>query len=177
VTRSAGHVVYKLDGRPALGLYRDYLGDYSAELPGSALLFPLSVQVPGAGAAVVRTILAIDDDAQSMTFAGDVPEGSSAQLMRASAEMLVDGALVAAERCVGGRVETPVRPTLALGISCVGRRLVLGERAEDELDAVLEVLGVGTELVGFYSNGEISTTSGQCDLHNQTMTLTLIGEV
>jgi hypothetical protein len=176
VTHSEGHVVFELDGRPALALYRDYLGDYAADLPGSALLFPLSVQLPGAAGPVVRTILAVDDDAQSMTFAGDVPEGSSAQLMRASAEMLVDGALAAAEQCLGGRPAGTTGATLALGISCVGRRLVLGERVEDELDAVLDVFGDGTELVGFYSNGEISTTSGQCDLHNQTMTLTLIGE-
>jgi hypothetical protein len=124
----------------------------------------------------VRTILAVDEESQSMTFAGDVPDGSLAQLMRASADMLVDGAIAAAEQCLAGQPPQTGSPALALGVSCVGRRLVLGERVEDELEAVVDVLGSSTQLVGFYSNGEISTTDGFCDLHNQTMTLTLISE-
>jgi hypothetical protein len=67
--------------------------------------------------------------------------------------------------------------TLSIAISCVGRRLVLGERTEEELEAALQVLPAGTQQVGFYSYGELSPfASGHCDLHNQTMTLTTLGE-
>ena len=67
--------------------------------------------------------------------------------------------------------------TLAIAISCVGRRLVLGERTEEETEATLDVLPDGTQQIGFYSYGEISPlSSGRCDLHNQTMTLTTISE-
>ena len=69
-------------------------------------------------------------------------------------------------------------PTLSVAISCVGRRLVLGERTDEELEATLEVLPKGTRQIGFYSYGEISPyASGYCDLHNQTMTLTTISEM
>jgi hypothetical protein len=68
-------------------------------------------------------------------------------------------------------------PQLAVAISCVGRRLVLGERTEEEIEATLEALAPGAELVGFYSYGEIGPhAEGFCDLHNQTMTVTTIGE-
>jgi hypothetical protein len=119
----------------------------------------------------VRTILAVDENAQSLTFAGDVPEGALAQLMRANFDRLIQGASNAALGCAGDG------PALSLAISCVGRRLVLGERTEAETEAVAEALPPGTAQIGFYSYGEISPyTDGTCDLHNQTMTLTTFGE-
>lgn len=182
VTRSEGNVLYELDGKPALSLYKTYLGDRASGLPATALLFPLAVRVPGAGdRRIVRTILAIDEDTQSMTFAGDVPEGSLAQLMRANMDRLVDGAHDAGEEAhsglTAGAWARPATPTLAVAISCVGRRLVLGRRTEDELEATLSGLPANTEMVGFYSYGEISPiAAGTCDLHNQTMTVTTFRE-
>src|ERR1700688_5162672 len=44
VTRSAGNVLFELNGEPALDVYERYLGpEESSGLPGSALLFPLQV--------------------------------------------------------------------------------------------------------------------------------------
>lgn len=174
VTRSTGNVVYELDGRPVLALYKEYLGDLAAELPASGLLFPLAVRAPGDDKQLVRTILGIDEETQSLIFAGDVPEGHRVQLMQAQFDRLIggaeDAAAVAAGRMPGG-------PSLSVAISCVGRRLVLGERTEDELEATLHALPDGIAQVGFYSYGEISPyAEGTCDLHNQTMTLTTFGE-
>ncbi|GAA4705248.1 FIST signal transduction protein [Phytohabitans rumicis] len=174
VTRSKGNVLYELDGQPALELYKRYLGDLAGGLPATGLLFPLAVRAPGTDErSLVRTILAVDEQEQSMTFAGDVPEGSLTQLMCANMDRLVDGAHEAA-------VETATeagQPVLAVAVSCVGRRLLLGRRTEDEIDAARSALPPGTDLVGFYSYGEISsTTPGICDLHNQTMTITTIWE-
>jgi hypothetical protein len=174
VTRSSGTVLYELDGEPALELYRTYLGDRAAGLPATALLFPLALRT-SVGDSVVRTVLSVDDDEQSMRFAGDIPQGATVQLMRANFDRLVEGAHQAGR--LARRDQDPGRPCLAVAISCVGRRLVLGERTEEEVDAVLEGLPQGAELIGFYSYGEISpSASGQCDLHNQTMTLTTIVE-
>jgi hypothetical protein len=174
VTRSVGNVLYELDGQPALQLYKTYLGDRAAGLPATALLFPLAVRVPGADERqVVRTIVGVDEEAQTMTFAGDVPTGSLAQLMRANFDRLIEGANEAA---TATGLE-PGGPTLAVAVSCVGRRLLLGRRTEDELDATLSGLPADTELVGFYSYGEISPiAAGTCDLHNQTMTITTFRE-
>ncbi|MGH7149344.1 MAG: FIST signal transduction protein, partial [Planctomycetota bacterium] len=176
VTRSEGNVLFELDGRPALELYKAYLGERASGLPATALLFPLALRENATqGKSLVRTILAVDEGARSLTFAGDVPQGSLAQLMHANFDRLVDGAEGAASmtrrRCESGR------PTLAIAISCVGRRLVLGERTEEELEAVGEALPPDARVVGFYSYGEISPfASGRSDLHNQTMTLTTFQE-
>jgi hypothetical protein len=174
VTRSKDNVLYELDGRPALALYKEYLGERASGLPATGLLFPLALRKSANDKTpVVRTILAVDDATQSMTFAGDIPEGHLAQLMRANFDRLVDGALGAAQMVKPG-AEGDV---LAIAISCVGRRLVLGERIEEEVEATLHELPKGTQQVGFYSYGEISPyASGGCDLHNQTMTLTTISE-
>lgn len=175
ITRSEGNVLYELDGQPALALYKKYLGERAAGLPATGLLFPLAVRVPGAGERqLVRTILAVDEQTQSMTFAGDVPLGSLGQLMRASFDRLVDGAHDAAVATGQAPAEGA---SLAIAVSCVGRRLLLGRRTEDELEAARSGLCDGTQLVGFYSYGEISPiTAGTCDLHNQTMTITTLGE-
>jgi hypothetical protein len=176
VTRAAGNVLYEIDGQPALDLYKRYLGDLAAELPASALLFPLSLRrVRDDEEAVVRTILSVDEQQRSMTFAGDMPQGSLVQLMRANFDRLVDGAEDAARGLGGPAAAGP--GSLTVAISCVGRRLILRERAEDEVEAVHQLMPAGSQLLGFYSYGEISPyASGRCDLHNQTMTLTHLAE-
>jgi hypothetical protein len=175
VTRSRGNVLYELDGESALGLYKRYLGEHAAALPASGLLFPLAVRAPGREA-VVRTILGVDEAAQSMTFAGDVPEGAYARLMKANVERLIDGATGAAR--TSSRVLLDAPPDLAILISCVGRKLVLKQRIEEEVESVRDIFGPRTALAGFYSYGEISpfTPSARCELHNQTMTITTFRE-
>lgn len=175
VTRAEGNILYELDGKPALALYKDYLGELASGLPATALRFPLSIrEARGAQSTVVRTILSIDEKAQSMTFAGDVPTGWQAQLMRSNHDRLIAGAMRAAFDATAG---LNGRPALALAISCVGRRLVLGARTEEETEAALEALPLGSHQIGFYAYGEISPAScGACELHNQTMTLTTVRE-
>ena len=176
ITRSKGNVLYELDGKSALDLYKQYLGEHSKDLPASGLLFPLSLRTAGSDTRVVRTILAVDEAAQSLSFAGDVPEGAHAQLMKANFDRLVEGAIGAARSC-GGPAGL-VAPQLALLVSCVGRKLVLKQRIEEEVEGVREVFGARTALAGFYSYGEISsfTPGGRCELHNQTMTITALSE-
>ena len=177
VTRSLDNVLFEIDGHPALDLYKKYLGDLAMGLPANALLFPLSVRRGGGETArLVRTILSIDDKLGSMTFAGDIPQGSLVQFMRANFDRLVDGAMEAAQLAKESRQH--VGHSLAIAISCVGRRLVLADRAEEEVEAVAEVLPENTHVVGFYSYGELSPyANGRCELHNQTMTLTTVSEI
>jgi len=179
VTKSTGNILYELDGRPALQLYKEYLGDRATGLPATGLLFPLAIRTSQSdGKMLVRTILAVDEATQSMTFAGDIPEGVFAQLMRANFDRLIQGASEAATLTANNHIGShATSPTLSIAISCVGRRLVLGERTEEEVEATLEILPKDSKQIGFYSYGEISPyASGACDLHNQTMTLTTITE-
>jgi len=177
ITKSEANVLFELDGKPALELYKQFLGEQAKKLPASALLFPIYLKTDSdhIDRQTVRTILAVDEQNQSMTFAGDVPEGTSIQLMRASHENLIEAAKNVSDlnmKCADLNAQT-----LSLVVSCVGRRLVLGENTESEIETVLNGLPKNTIQTGFYSYGEIAPgKSGACDLHNQTMTLTLIQE-
>lgn len=175
ITRAENNILYELDNQSALSLYKRYLGDYVKDLPSSALLFPLALRQAN-GTEVVRTILNINDSNQSMTFAGDMPVGATCRLMKANFERLVDGAQNAATasfQAIGSQT-----PELALLVSCVGRKLVLKQRVEEEIEGVQEILGEGAVLAGFYSYGEISPAApnASCELHNQTMTVTTLSE-
>jgi len=176
ITKSKGNVLFELDGRSALQLYKLYLGEHAKGLPATGLLFPLSLRTGSGETGVVRTILSVDEERQSMTFAGDVPEGAYARLMKANFDRLIDGAIGAAEtshQAIGGS-----QAELAILISCIGRKLVLRQRVEEEVEGVREALGSRPSLTGFYSYGEISpfTPGVKCELHNQTMTITTLLE-
>lgn len=177
VTKSKANVLYELDGQSALELYKKYLGDQASGLPASGLLFPLNLRLEGRKAGLVRTILSVNDQEGSMTFAGDIPEGSYVRLMKANFERLVDGAAGAAS--MSHEAFAGSSPELAILISCVGRKLVLKQRVEEEVESVQDKLGQTTVMTGFYSYGEIcpvTPTEKQCELHNQTMTITTFSE-
>lgn len=174
ITRSSGNVVFELDGESALSLYRRYLGTYADGLPATGLLFPMEIRPPGQGPHVVRTILGIDEVDGAVRFAGDMPEGFYARLMTGSTTNLLEGA---GEAATQSRARLGAGAELAILISCVGRRMVLGQRTDDELGSVGEVLG-NIPMTGFYSYGELNPSGVVgCELHNQTMTLTTMQEV
>lgn len=174
ITRSAGNVLFDLDDKPALELYKRYLGEHAAGLPATGLLFPLLLRSENGG--VVRTILGVNEAEQSMTFAGDMPEGQHARLMKANFDRLVDGAVAAAEVSLQGHGGRAAQ--FALLISCVGRKLVLKQRIDEEVLGIRQILGNQLPFAGFYSYGEISPhhSGTPCQLHNQTMSITTLGE-
>ena len=176
ITRAEGNILYELDGRSALDLYKSYLGSHAEQLPSSALLFPILVTGAKGGQGVVRTVLSVDEQKKSMTFAGDIPQGGTAQLMKTNADDLVEGATAAAEASLSGLGDR--RPDLAILVSCVGRKLVMKQRTEEEIEAIRGVFGRDTKISGFYSYGELSpfVQGGECRLHNQTMTITTFAE-
>jgi hypothetical protein len=177
ITRSKNNVLYELDGKNALELYKRYLGEHAKGLPATGLLFPLGIRGKEATSSLVRTILATNDKEQSITFAGDVPEGYHARLMKVNYERMIDAAAQAAKNCQE-TIDCP-KVELAIIISCCGRKWILKQRVEEELEAVREVFGNETVLTGFYSYGEIAPVTGskKCALHNETMTITAFSEV
>lgn len=182
VTSAVGTVLKTLDDGPALDLYETYLGEEAAQLPASALMFPLKIHDPDHPTReVVRTVLSIDRSAKTLTFAGSIPQNWPARLMRGQPDHLVSGAEAAIDRALSHlRIHDPdLEPQLCLTVSCVGRRLLMGQRTLDEVEAVGQRLDADTVQFGFYSYGEIApypdySTAG---LHNQTMCLTLLSEV
>ena len=178
VTRCANNLLFELDGEPALEVYKRYLGEHAKGLPASGLLFPLAMLGKDhAEVGLIRTILAVDEAQGSLTLAGDMDPDGYVRLMHASTDALVDGAQAAAQAAVLALAQPG--PGLALLVSCVGRKLVMGGRVEEEVEAVSDVFRQNTALAGFYSYGEISPFAGEmaCKLHNQTMTITYLTEV
>lgn len=177
ITRSVSNELFEINNENALDLYKQYLGKYANELPSSALLFPLSIKLPGVNEPIVRTILSVNNESKSMVFAGDVPEGAKVRFMKANFDKLIDAASDAAQNSLVQFNAKP--PKLSVLISCVGRKLILGDRVEEEVEAVRNVFGGKTIASGFYSYGEISPLiiNTKCELHNQTMTITSFDEI
>lgn len=175
ITRSDNNFLYELNGKNALELYKEYLGPYVDELPASALLFPVALYSDKENEPVVRTILSLNEEDQSMIFAGNMPVGSKVRLMKSSFDKLIDASSVAAQSC--SAKDSASSPQLAILVSCIGRKLVLQERTDEEIIAAKNIFGANTHLTGFYSYGEISPFSNDgCALHNQTMTITTFSE-
>ncbi len=175
VTKCKGNVLYEIDNKPVLNLYKDYLGDKAKDLPGSGLLFPFAIIEDETKEPIVRGIQNIDESTQSLILYGDVEEGQSIQLMRADFDSLINGAGDSAKETF---LNNKKEPQLALLVSCVARRLVLGQLTEEELTETKKVLGSNTTICGFYSYSELSPVVGDnaCHLHNQTMTITTFSE-
>jgi hypothetical protein len=176
ITRSTKNVLHEFDGRPALALYKQYLGNYADELPASGLMFPLELRGDEAGRPVLRALLSVNEDEQSITYAGNVPEGAQARFMFATIDDLIQGTHVAAKTSMQRLGAFP--PQLSILVSCNGRRYVLKQRSEEEVEAVRAALGDQAALTGFYSYGEIAPadSGGRSQLHNETMTITSFAE-
>jgi hypothetical protein len=176
ITRSHRNILYEFDGRPALALYKKYLGEHAAGLPATGHLFPLELQHRERKSRVLRALLAVDEKEQSITYAGDVPEGSCARFMMGKIEDLISGALKAAKASL--ECMSNLRPDLSLLVSCSARRPILLQRVEEEVEVVRDVLGEHTAMTGFYSYGEIGPPSvgAPSELHNETMSITNITE-
>ena len=175
ITKSEANVVYEIDGEPALALYKKYLGAEAVNLPSSGLRFPLSIQNSADDKSIIRTLLAVDEEKQSLTFAGDVPQGSLAKLMKTDIDGLIEGSEHAAKEITTFNKEN----ALGLVVSCVGRRLVMKDLTDEELEIIEDTIGSNVHLTGFYSYGELAPFSSDilnCQLHNQTMTLTVLYE-
>ncbi|QXP60277.1 FIST signal transduction protein [Olleya sp. HaHaR_3_96] len=175
VTKSKDNILYELDGQPALDLYKKYLGDKAKDLPGAALLYPLNVTSTDEKQSIVRSILNINEEENAVVLAGDIKENSKVQLMMTNVDNIANASERAAKQALGYRKN---KPELAILVSCIGRKLVLDQRVEEEVEEVIDVLGSDTVITGFYSYGEIAPFHGEmaCQLHNQTMTITLISE-
>lgn len=173
VTKAKDHTIYEIDNKPALELYKRYLGEYIDDLPASGLLFPLSIGNNKKNE-VIRVMTGINDDG-SLNFAAGVEEGASVRLMKTNVENLIDGASL-----VANTIEAQNnKRSLSLTISCGGRLSVLKQLAGEEIEAVHDILGDKSKVVGMYSHGEIAPFSDDlldCQLHNQTMTITTLYE-
>jgi hypothetical protein len=177
ITKSDENFLHEIDGENALDMYKTYLGKYANELPASALLFPISIKTKDHDFYIVRTILSIDNENKIMKFAGNVPEGSTIRFMKSNFDRLVFAASEAGVQARESLGDENI-PELAIIVSCVGRKLVLANRIEEEVEAAVECFPNTTKIIGFFSYGEISPQKEDhiSYLHNQTITITTFSE-
>jgi hypothetical protein len=181
ISKSENNILYELDGKPALKLYKDYLGDEAKDLPRSALYFPLNIRPDkNSDHDIVRTIIGMNEEDQSLIFAGDVPQGYVARLMKGDFNHLIDGAEQAASLAMkhSSIAVNQDQKGFALLVSCIGRKVLMGQSVADEVEIVEELFKSEIPTIGYYSYGEIGhhRSTGQCGFHNQTMTITLLSE-
>lgn len=177
VTKSDKNIVLELDGKPALPLYKMYIGNYAKDLPASGLNFPFAIMSENKIITVIRTLLAVSDKDNSLTFAGNVAEGSTVRMLQSNHDRLVEGATDAARQIIDKGANL-AENAVAICVSCVGRKLVMADQVSDEVYAVQRLLGTQTGITGFYSNGEICSGNDDAHsiLHNQTMTIAYMSE-
>lgn len=177
VTKAEQNILFELDGHSALAIYKKYLGEYAEQLPASGLLFPFEmVDETGQSLGLIRTILGVDEQRGALILAGNVAQHGYLRLMQASIDDLIDGAETAAAQL---NTATPItQQQLTILVSCVGRKLVMGDIVDDEVEAVMKHIRSDGAITGFYSYGEFSPIHGtlDCKLHNQTMTITTFSE-
>jgi hypothetical protein len=179
ITRSEGNVLYSLDDKPPLDLYVRYLGDETFAGPSRRVIFPLMISPPEhPDRTLIRAPLAVDQGPAWMTFAGHMPEGWIARLMRGNADRLILGAGDAARQACLDEPQPGQEDRFALIVSCAGRYQLMGQRTVEEIEMVGAELGSRTKRIGFYSYGEIAPARhlGPSELHNQTMIVTSISE-
>lgn len=174
VTRARGNILYELNDRPAFEVYHEDLGRYAGEIAAIGVHFPLSVRTNDPTQGVARAVVGADREHGTLTLAGDATEGGFARVMRASHDGLLRGAGLAADNCCPGGQP----PQLALLVSGMNRRIVLKNRASEEMEAVRDVFGPGTVLTGFYGAGEIAPAEAgeRPEFQNQTMAVTGFSE-
>ena len=175
ITKAKKNIIYEIDNQPAIELYKRYLGKRANDLPKSALRFPLSIKDhQNDKSRVVRALTQINQD-NSLTFSAEIKEGSIVKLMKTNVHNTLDSAFLAAKK---------IRPfnsnsSLTLVISCCARRNVLKQFSEEEVELIQDILTTKTQLIGFYSYGEIAPIhkiEEKSILRNHTLTITTIYE-
>lgn len=185
-TDSEGNIVKKFDDERALDLYKEFLGEErSKRLPGICLEYPFGlidekVSIAGKEYFQLRCGLNVDHKNGTITLAASIPKGSAITLTTASRGEIINGAKLAARQAreaLKGAV-----PQAILMFSCVGRKLVLGRRTQEEVDAVRKILGENVPIMGFYTYGEIGPIDklreelAAAKFHNETVVLWVLGE-
>jgi len=184
-TQAKGNVVGQFDEERALDVYKEFLGEeLSKKLPGVCLEYPFGlidekVSIRGKEYFQLRCGLSVDHERGTISLAASIPEGSPITLTTASRGDIINGARLAAEQAQESLAGA--KPQAVLMFSCVGRKLVLGRRTQEEVSAVRSVLGEDVPLLGFYTYGEIGPIDkmqgelAATRFHNETVVVWALG--
>lgn len=174
VTKSQGNVVHQIDNHPALEFFRRLLGEKAVPTGDR----PLAILDDRGNVGYLRASIGqYDEEVGSVTFFGDIAEGSRVQITIATRDEILEGTKVSVARARDSYPDGKT-PSAALSFSCSGRKLLLGTRTEQEYEILRQELGFDIPVVGFYGYGEIGPgfeDENSCKFHNETIVTVLLG--
>ena len=188
VTKSEGSVVYELDNKPALSIYEDYFGKRAEELKKEplarmAITYPLGIKLPELDEYLIRDPITVDEKG-AITCAAEIPEGSEIRLMIGSKEKAIEAAQEAAKKLMKDFEEQGTKPKFVLMFNCIAREKLFAQAANDEIQAIMNIIGEDVPLLGFYTYGEQAPIGGEVRnpekinsrFYNETVVIFAIGE-
>ncbi|OIO50349.1 hypothetical protein COX74_02945 [bacterium (Candidatus Gribaldobacteria) CG_4_10_14_0_2_um_filter_41_16] len=184
VTKSEGATIKEINGKPAIKFFEEYFGAEEAKqlykpLSRICYVYPLGMSVEGSDELLIR-IAFVANEKGELVCAGEIPQGSQIRLMLGDYEKAIEAAQEAAKKAK--QQLKGATPKAALVFNCAARYMLLGKRADEEIQAIQSVLGGNIPLIGFYTYGEQAPLRGDvgptCSslFHNETMTMILLGE-
>ncbi len=171
VTEARDNLIYRLNGRPALDVFKEDIGEVLArdlERVGGYIHAALPIAGSDQGDYLVRNVMGIDPANGRLAIGARLAPGDRLMFVRRDGP----SAFADLER-MSGDVARRAGGARGAGLyfSCVARGPNLFGRKSEELGAIADGIGRGVPLVGFFANGEISNNR----LYGYTGVLTLLG--
>lgn len=188
VTKSEGAVIHTLDNRPAVSIYEDYFGKKAEDLRREplarmAITYPLGLKLPDLDEYLIRDPITVDEKG-AITCAAEIPMGSEIRLMIGNKEKAIEAAEEAARKVMTNLQSENAKPRFVLIFNCIAREKLFAQKAKDEIDAIMNILGSDVPLLGFYTYGEQAPLAGetknpkliQSRFYNETVVIFAVGE-
>lgn len=188
VTKAEGAVVHEINGRPAVSIYEDYFGENIEDLRKEplarmAITYPLGLKIGESDEYLIRDPVTVDEKG-SITCAAEIPEGSEVRLMIGSKEKAIEAAQEAARHLMHEFEIEKTSPKFILMFNCIAREKLFGQKANEEIQAVMDIVGHDVPLIGFYTYGEQAPIGGEIRdiekidsrFYNETMVMFGVGE-
>lgn len=180
VTRASGNILYELNGEPALQVYERFLGKHAEKLPAVGVEYPLGLvgkclDNDSGDYYLLRATMSVDRQEGSIRFAGEIPEGAEVHLTCGDNSSILEASSEAAR--LADEEIGDIQPRMVFFYSCMARKIILGQRTQEELDRIRRVFGAEVPIIGFYTYGEYCRVGcGSPSLfHNETATVSVIG--
>lgn len=189
VTKSEGAILHELDGKPAISIYEEYFGQKADELRKEvlarmAITYPLGIKVPEhEDEYLIRDPITVDKKG-AITCAAEIPEGSEVRLMIGSKEKAIEAAEYAARKLMKYFEGGNAKPKFILMFNCIAREKLFAQKANDEIKAIMAIIGKDVPLLGFYTYGEQAPLGGELGeiskinskFYNETVVMFAVGE-
>ncbi len=176
VNRSEGGRVYEIDNKPAIRAYEEFFGKKIKEeaLGREFAINSLGIPAWESEYRLRWPIIKKEDD--SIICAAEIPEDSVVRIMSGDENSAIEAAREAAEDAMVKAGE-PEEIAACIVFDCISRKQLFGKSANKQIDAIKEVVGKDTPLIGFETYGEQAPTYGApAGFHNQTVVIYIISK-